>query len=50
MSHTLQSALESEQEASIVQIDFSAEIEKVSYQGILDKLILLALDILCCLY
>ena len=38
VSHTLQSALESEQEARIVQIDFSAAFDRVSHQGILYKL------------
>ena len=38
MSHTLQSALEMEQEAKIVQIDFSAASERVNHQGILFKL------------
>ena len=35
MTHTLQSAFESEQETSIVQIDFSAAIDRINYQGIL---------------
>ena len=38
MSHTLQSALESGQEARIVQIDFSAAFERVNHLGILYKL------------
>ena len=38
MSHTLQSALESGQEARIVQIDFSAAFDRVNHQGILQKL------------
>ena len=38
MSHTLQSALESGQEASIVQIDFSAAVVRVNHMGILCKL------------
>ena len=38
MPHTLQSALESGQEARIVQIDFSAAFERVNHQGILYKL------------
>ena len=37
MSHTLQSALESGQEARIVQIDFSAAFDRVNHQGILYK-------------
>ena len=38
VSHALQSALESGQEARIVQIDFSAAIDRVNHQGILYKL------------
>ena len=38
MSHTLQSALESGQEARIVQIDFSAAFDRVHHQGILYSL------------
>ena len=38
MSHTLQSALESGQDARIVQIDFSAAFDRVNHQGILYKL------------
>ena len=38
VSNTLQSALESGQEARIVQIDFSAAFERVNHQGILLKL------------
>ena len=38
MSHTLQSALESGQEARIVQIDFSAAFDWVNHLGILYKL------------
>ena len=38
VSHTLQSALESGQEARNVQIDFSAVFYRVNYQGILYKL------------
>ena len=38
MSHTLQSALESGQEARIVQIDFSAAFDRVYHQGILYSL------------
>ena len=38
MSHTLQSALESEQEARIVQIDFSAAFDRVNHQRILYNL------------
>ena len=35
MSHTLQSALESWQEARIVQVDFSAAFDWVNHHGIL---------------
>ena len=38
MSHTLQSASESGQEARIVQIDFSAAFDRVNHQGILWRL------------
>ena len=38
LSHTLQSALESGQEARIVQIDFSAAFDRVYHQGILNWL------------
>ena len=38
VSQTLQSALESGQEARIVQIDFSAAFDRVNHQGILYKL------------
>ena len=38
VSHTLQSALESGQEASFVLIDFSAAFDRVNHQGILCRL------------
>ena len=38
VSHTLQSALESGQEARIVQIDFSAAFDRVDHPGILYRL------------
>ena len=38
VSHTLQSALESRQEARIMQIDFSAPFDLVNHQAILYKL------------
>ena len=38
MPHTLQSALESGQEARIVQIDFSAAFDRVNHLGILYNL------------
>ena len=38
VSCTLQSALESGQEARIVQIDFSTAFDRVNHQGILNKL------------
>ena len=38
VSHTLQSALESGQEARIVQIEFSAAFDRVNHLGILYKL------------
>ena len=38
LSQTLQSALESGQEARIIQIDFSTAFDRVNHQGILHKL------------
>ena len=38
VSHTLREALESGQEARLVQIDFSAAFDRVNHQGILYKL------------
>ena len=38
VSHTQQSALESEHEARILQIGFSAAVDRVNHQGILYKL------------
>ena len=38
VSHTLQTALESGQEARIAQIDFSSAFDRVNHQGILLKL------------
>ena len=38
VSHALQSALESGQEARIIQIDFSTAFDRVNHQGILYKL------------
>ena len=38
VSHALQSALESGQEARIVQIDFSAALDRVNHRGVLYKL------------
>ena len=38
LSHTLQIALESGQDAKIVQIDFSTDFERVNHQAILYKL------------
>ena len=50
VSHTLQSALESGQEARIVQINFSAAFDRVNHQGILYKLNSVGIEALCCLY
>ena len=50
MSHTLQSTLESEKEAWIVQIDFSAAFDRVNHQGILYWRIGSVSEVLCCLY
>ena len=38
VAHTLQSALEMRQEASIVQIDFSVAFDRINHKGILFKL------------
>ena len=38
VSHTLQSAMESRQEARVVQINFSAAFDRVNHQGILYRL------------
>ena len=38
VSHTVQSALESGQEARIVQVDFSAAFDRANHQGILYEL------------
>ena len=38
VAHTLQNALEMEQEARIVQMDFSAAFDRVNHQGIIFKL------------
>ena len=50
VSHTLQSSLESGQDARIVQIDFSAAFDRVNHQRILYKLCSVGLEVLCCLY
>ena len=52
VSRALQSALESGQEARIVQIDFSAAFDRVNHQGVLYKLgsALWVLEVLCYLY
>ena len=51
VSHTLQRALESGQEARIVHIDFSVAVDRINHQGILYKLSALwVLEVLCCLY
>ena len=50
VSHTLQSALESGQEARIVQIDFSAAFDRVSHLGILYMLFFVVLEVPSCLY
>ena len=44
VSHTLQNALESGEEARIVQIDFSAAFDRVKHQGILYKLCSVGID------
>ena len=51
LTHTLQSALESGQEARIVQIDFSATFDRVNHQCILYiSSVQYVLQVLCCLH
>ena len=50
VSNTLQSALENGQEARIVQIDFSAAIDRVNHLSILYKLCSVGIGGLSCLY
>ena len=50
VSHTLQSALESGQDARIVQIDFSAAFDRVNHLGILYKLCSVGIGGSVCLY
>ena len=50
LSHTLQSALESKQEARVVQIDFSAAFDRVTIRAISIGTALRVLEVLCCLY
>ena len=46
VSHTLQSALESGQEANILQIDFSSDFDKVNHLVNHQRVY----EVLCCLY
>ena len=50
VSHTLQSELESGQEARIVQIDFIAAFDRVNHRGILYNLGAVGIRVLNCLY
>ena len=50
VSHTLQSALESGQEARIVQIDFIAAFDRNNHLGILYKLCPVGIGVLSRLY
>ena len=50
VSHKLQSALESGQEVSIVQIDFSAAFDRVTIRAFSISSALWVLEVLCCLY
>ena len=50
MSHTLQSALESGQEARIVQIDFSQPFIGLTIRAFSIGSALWVLEVLCCLY
>ena len=49
VSHILQGALESGQEARIVQIDFSAAFNRVNHEEFCISTVLWALEVLCCL-
>ena len=50
VSHTLQSALESGQEAGSVQSDFSAAFDMVNHRKFCISSVLFELEVLCCLY
>ena len=50
VSHTLQSALESGQEARIAQIDFSAAFDRVNHQDILYELCSFGYYMFCVVY
>ena len=50
VSHTLRRALESGQEARIVQINFREAFDRVNHQGILQRLCLWVFLVLCFLY
>ena len=50
MSHTLQSALQSGQEARIIQINFSAAFDRVNHRAFTINSALWVLEVLCCLY
>ena len=48
--HAVQSALESGQEARIMQIDFSTAFDRVNHLGIYCKFSSVCLEVLCCAY
>ena len=50
VSHRLQSALESRQEARIVQIDFSTAFDRLTIREFSISSALWVLEVLCCLY
>ena len=50
MSHALQSALKSRQEARIVQIDFCTAFDRVNHQWISSSSAVWELEVLCCLF
>ena len=50
VSHMLQSALKSGQQARIVKIDFNAAFDMVNHQGFSISSDLWVLGVLCCLY
>ena len=50
VSHALQSALESGQEARIVQIDFSAAFDRSTIREFSISSVMWVMEVLCCLY
>ena len=50
LSHALQSALDSRQEAGIVQIDFSTAFDRGNHKEFSMSCVLWVLEVMCCLY